>query len=196
MERLKSLIRKTTYRTLDSLLEPTKGLGKDLFYLASMLSPQVCVEVFAFIGCTRGIVMVYRDDEFYGPGWHLPGGVIRSRENIATRIGKTLERETGITSHNAKILSCISLAESFDTSKPIRSHFLSIGMLVEVRKQEHLESYSASKQYVNGDCAVHYTLPQDIIKEHKKYISFINMILKGDPLLQYDILSDYYEGRW
>ena len=41
-------------------------------------------------------LLIYRDDGFYGPGWHLPGGIIRFREKVESRIFETLDRELNI----------------------------------------------------------------------------------------------------
>lgn len=41
--------------------------------------------------------MTWRDDGFYPPGWHIPGGIVRYRETRAARIAAVAQIELGTT---------------------------------------------------------------------------------------------------
>ena len=193
---LKDWMGKSFYRLIDVVLKPSEGLNRHLFYITSMLTPLVCLEIFVHDQESRGVVLIYRDDEFYGPGWHLPGGILRSREEIETRVFKTVMREIGVSKEQIGFVKCISLAESFDTCKPIRSHFIAIGLLVEIDIREQVGSYVAGKDYVNGEAAVHREVPKDMIVEHIKYSEYIQKVLDGRELREYALMSTSYKGKW
>ena len=40
-------------------------------------------------------LLTWRDDEFFGPGWHVPGGIIRYKESAADRIRACAREELG-----------------------------------------------------------------------------------------------------
>ena len=42
------------------------------------------------------VLFSWRDDEFCGTGWHIPGGIIRHGETMKERLHITAERELGI----------------------------------------------------------------------------------------------------
>lgn len=54
-------------------VDPTKGLPKELFHFATTLMP--CTNIDLFITRRNSLLLTWRDDEFYGKGWHIPGAV-------------------------------------------------------------------------------------------------------------------------
>ena len=60
---------------------------RDRFLLVSQLTPLVNVELL-IDDKEKGSLLTWRHDEFYGPGWHLPGGIVRFKELASTRIKK------------------------------------------------------------------------------------------------------------
>lgn len=68
------------------------GLGTDLFHFVSSLTPIVNVDLLVYN--TKGqFLLAMRDDKYYGKGWHVPGGCIRFKETIDSRIRKVAESE-------------------------------------------------------------------------------------------------------
>ena len=65
---------------LDSwALDPNGGLPEELFLFVSRLVPMVNVDL--FISDDQGrVLLTWRDDEIFGAGWHIPGGMIRYKE--------------------------------------------------------------------------------------------------------------------
>lgn len=77
-------------------LSPREGLPQELFLLISALTPIPNVDL--WIQNSKGQVLLsWRDDPFYGQGWHIPGGCIRFGETMAQRIEKTAQQELGCT---------------------------------------------------------------------------------------------------
>ena len=83
-------------KLLSKASNPTKGLPEDVFLLISQLTPMVNVELL-INDKKKGTLLTWRDDDFYGPGWHLPGGIIRFKEEVLTRINKVAKSELGAT---------------------------------------------------------------------------------------------------
>ena len=66
-------------KTLSNEKNPTKGLSEETFLLISQLTPMVNVELL-IQDKNKGTLLTWRHDKFYGPAWHLPGGIIRFKE--------------------------------------------------------------------------------------------------------------------
>ena len=73
-----------------------EGLPEDVFLLVSQLTPLVNVELL-IKDEEKGTLLTWRHDEFYGPAWHLPGGIVRFKELASTRIKKVAKSELGAT---------------------------------------------------------------------------------------------------
>ena len=119
--------------------------------------------------------MIFRDDGFYGPGWHLPGGIIRFREKVKSRILITLAKELNIKKGDINLLSLISCVEVINSKKILRSHFLSFVYLVKLSKKNNkFPFFDENKVYRHGDIAYHQKCPENIIKEHLRFKKIIN----------------------
>ena len=69
-------------------IDGRQGLPQELFWLVSSLTPIPNVDL--LITDSRGCVLLaWRKDEFYGEGWHIPGGCIRYGETMMERLHKT-----------------------------------------------------------------------------------------------------------
>lgn len=78
----------------DSHIEANIGLPENLFLLISSLVPIPNVDLL-ITNEKNQILLSWRDDEFYGKGWHIPGGCIRFGETMQQRIQKTALAEIG-----------------------------------------------------------------------------------------------------
>ena len=71
------------------------SLGTDLFHFVSSLTPIVNVDLLVYN--TQGqFLLAMRDDPYCGKGWHVPGGCIRFRETVDTRIRKVAKSELNL----------------------------------------------------------------------------------------------------
>src|ERR1700756_3053304 len=73
---------------------PQEGLPEPVFLLVSRLTPLVSVDLLIKDELGRTL-LTWRDDESYGPGWHVPGGIVRYQENAAHRIHEVARMELG-----------------------------------------------------------------------------------------------------
>lgn len=75
-------------------IDPREGLPVELFEWISSMVPIPNVDLM-IINNKKQILLSWRNDEYYGKGWHLPGGCIRFKESIEERIQRTAIAEIG-----------------------------------------------------------------------------------------------------
>jgi len=74
--------------------DPSAGLPDDIFFYISRTTPLVNVDL--LINDDQGRTLLsWRNDPYAGKGWHLPGGIVRFKERLETRVEKVAESEVG-----------------------------------------------------------------------------------------------------
>jgi len=147
-----------------------QGVPHDLFVFLTRIVPIINVDL--LIRDDRlGTLLTWRDDEYYGPGWHLPGGVIRYKETFDARIRLTARRELG-----AEVSfepEPIAVIQAIQPMRRERGHFISLlyrcrllGPLHE--GQRHNPADPRPEQW-----AWHLACPQDLIPEQEPYRRFL-----------------------
>ncbi len=76
-------------------VDPTKGLPEDLFIFSTTLVPIVNIDLFITDDKHR-LLLSWREDQYNGKGWHIPGGCVRLKESLEERVVKTAEKEIGV----------------------------------------------------------------------------------------------------
>lgn len=79
----------------DKELKPENGLPEELFLEISSMMPIPNVDLF-ILNDKGELLLTWRDDIYFGKGWHLPGGCIRFRETMVERVHKTAQNELGV----------------------------------------------------------------------------------------------------
>jgi ADP-ribose pyrophosphatase YjhB (NUDIX family) len=75
--------------------DPRVGLGDDLFLLVSRLTPMLNVDLLVQDKDSRTL-LTWRDDKYYPPGWHVPGGIVRFKESCMNRVHAVARGELGM----------------------------------------------------------------------------------------------------
>ncbi len=75
-------------------LNARSGLPEELFMLVSTLMPVANVDLLITDEKER-ILLSWRDDPYFGQGWHIPGGCVRFGETMEQRIQATALSELG-----------------------------------------------------------------------------------------------------
>lgn len=75
-------------------VNPTEGLPEELFIFGTTLVPVSNVDLL-ITNIDGQILLSWRDDKYYGRGWHIPGGCVRLRETWLDRVQKTALKELG-----------------------------------------------------------------------------------------------------
>lgn len=77
---------------LKSIPDPRGGLPDAVFHFVRQVTPLLNVDL--LLQCEKGALLAWREDEYH-VGWHIPGGIVRFREPLKTRINAVAEIELG-----------------------------------------------------------------------------------------------------
>lgn len=172
--------------------DPREGLPGHLFRYVSSLVPMVNVDL--LLTCERrGMLLAWRHDEFYGPGWHLPGGIIRFKESALDRLRRVGETELGCTRFAEPRL--VSAFQIMNPHRDVRGHFLSFLFAAEALEvPDHPAVEAASAAWRHGDAAWHRNVPEALIPQHHRYRAILEAALAGgldDGALRGNLALDY-----
>ena len=148
-----------------------EGLPPEAFYLVSRLTPLINVDLLIQNG-EGHTLLTWRHDNFYGPGWHVPGGIIRFKERWEDRIAAVATTEL-----SATVLFTpqpIALHQVMNPTRDTRGHFIS--MLFSCRLDSNPDP---TRQWMpsnpsHGAWAWHNGCPANIISAHEMYRTFID----------------------
>src|SRR5579864_4630337 len=107
---------------------PRAGLPEALFLFVSSITPLVNVDLLIQDEAGRTL-LTWREDAFYGPGWHVPGGVIRFQETAAERIRAVARQELEVEVEPDPVP--VAMHEMIDPGRRARGH--SIALLYRCR---------------------------------------------------------------
>lgn len=156
---------------LESAIEnPSKGLPKDIFLFATRITPMVNVDLL-IKNEENHTLLVWREDEYYGPGWHVPGGIIRFKEAIAARVRAVAAIELGADVEFKK--DPLAMNEIMNTTRDTRGHFISL--LFECCLTSPLNPDLRYKEgpVKHGEWAWHANCPSNLISVQGIYKRFI-----------------------
>jgi colanic acid biosynthesis protein WcaH len=163
-------------KALQYIQDAKDGLPPDAFYFISQLTPLINVDL--LIKNKSGqTLLTWRDDRFYGPAWHIPGGIIRFKEKIEDRIEKVAQLELGGAVNFSPDPICIR--GLINQERDIRGHFISMLYLCELRSDLDISKAYKSGEPKQGQWAWHDKAPVNLLKVHEV---FRRRIDETDPL--------------
>lgn len=151
--------------------DPKIGLVPRLFQFISQLTPMINVDLLIRNEINQTL-LTWREDEFYGPGWHIPGGIIRFKETSKTRIVKVAQSELGATVEIDT--SPLMISEIMASQRNIRGHFISLlyySNLISPLDQSLIWQETAPK---NGGWRWFDECPNNLISVHEIYHHYIS----------------------
>lgn len=145
------------------------GLPEDFFVFISRFTPLINVDLI-IQDERRRTLLTWRQDETYGAGWHVPGGIIRYRETAEERIHATARRELG--ADLAFEPQPMSVEQTMDPVRRERAHFISL-----VYSCRFITPPDPARQYIEGtpqrdQWAWHESCPPDLIPWQNAYRKF------------------------
>jgi len=143
-----------------------EGLPEDVFLLVSQLTPLVNVELL-IKDEEKGTLLTWRHDEFYGPAWHLPGGIVRFKELASTRIKKVAKSELGVTVSFDR--EPIEVNEVMNKNRDIRGHFFSLLYSCKLTSDLNKNLAFKEKNPINGYWCWFKVCPDNLIFQHEIY---------------------------
>ena len=148
---------------------PSEGLPDELFCYISRTTPLVNVDLLIKdeTGRTR---LAWRDDIYAGKGWHIPGGIVRFKERLETRIEKVAESEIGSSISFDSVP--VALNQLIHTERDVRSHFISI-LYRCFLSSEFIPGNKGLTDRDRGYLMWHDSCPDNLLAYHEIYRSYI-----------------------
>ena len=151
--------------------DPRDGLPEELFHFASSITAMANVDLL-IKNKKKQTLLIWRDDQYYGPGWHIPGGILRFKETFSSRIHKVAESELGMSVTHPQ--APITIKELFAKNRNIRGHFITFLYECWPESEPDISRKYNGGEPQNGQWSWHDKSPINIIKQHASYESFIN----------------------
>jgi colanic acid biosynthesis protein WcaH len=149
--------------------EPHSGLPEPVFLFVSRITPLINVDLL-IQDEQRGTLLTWRDDEHYGPGWHIPGGIIRYKESAADRVRAVAHTELGadVEFDPAPIFVLESIA-----SERNRGHFYSLLYRCRLRTTPDESRRANTNPPRAGAWSWHPSVPAGLLPVHRPYAQFL-----------------------
>jgi len=149
--------------------DPRQGLPEEVFLFASRIMPLINVDLLIQDDAGRTL-LTWRDDPYFGAGWHIPGGIIRYKETAADRIRACAREELGaeVSFEAAPLL----VSETISLSRN-RGHFVSLlyGCRLVTPPEPARRSQSRPSP---GAWQWHQTCPPDLLEAQAQYSRFFS----------------------
>ena len=158
-------------QALDTL-DGTAGIGKILFESISRLTPAVSVELIIKSRDQQSSLLTWRDDELYGPGWHVPGGVVRFKETLTSRVEEVLKHEIGATA--SKIEGPIGFHEIFNEERDKRGHFICFVYKVVLIDDPPFGTKAQNGVITGGSWRWFAKCPDNLIENQRSLVKYID----------------------
>ena len=151
---------------------PSDGIPEELFHFASCITAMVNVDLL-IKNKKKQTLLTWRDDNFYGPGWHIPGGIIRFKEKLHSRINKVAKNELGLTVSFSK--EPLIIKELFANKNRIfRGHFITFVFECKPNKLPDIKKKFVDGKPKSGQWKWHEKSPKNLIRQHHGYKKFID----------------------
>jgi colanic acid biosynthesis protein WcaH len=149
--------------------DPTRGLPEEVFLFVSSLTPMVNVDLL-IQNAQRETLLTWREDAYYGAGWHVPGGIVRYRETLANRVKAVarLELEAAVEFDPAPL----AINEVIRSNRTTRGHFISFLYRCTLTTQPAESLRFRSGEVKPGEWMWHAGCPSDLLAVHEMYRRF------------------------
>ena len=172
----------------DEIKDPRQGLPEDIFLFASRITPMVNVDL--LIRNERDeVLLTWRGGNYYAPGWHVPGGIIRYKESMYERIEKVAQLEFGAKIHYEKTPILVNEIIRCPERKN-RGHFISFLFDCQLISQLDEQLHHTVGEPQSEEWMWHKECPVDIIPVHLMY----KEVLNGEKPLE-ECTSDFGISR-
>ncbi len=155
---------------IERRIGPGSGLPEDVFLFVSRLTPLVNVDLL-IRNDTGQTLLTWRSDRFHGPGWHVPGGIIRFKERAEDRIRAVAAAELGTTVDYDT--APMFVQQSIAAARRDRGHLISLLYSCRLKGEP-----DPQRRYVSGTPRAEQWAwqdgpPADLIAEQLAYAAFM-----------------------
>ena len=147
-------------------------LPQHLFNYVSSITPLISVEL--IISCPSNLVLLsWRDDGLYGPGWHMPGGIVRHKESLIHRIRQVAFKECSIETFQS--FTFLQVNQIMNPNRDLRGHFIALVFGLTI---DYIPS-AAQGIRQNGSLGLFSSAPPNLIQQHRHFEKLINSFISG-----------------
>ena len=149
--------------------QPDMGLPQNIFHFISRSTPVVNVDLL-IKDSQNNVLLSWRDDEFAGSAWHVPGGIVRFKETLEQRLNKVADLEIGCSIEYNPVPLCI---EEVLLARDTRSHFISFLYACRLSSDTFEPSNKNLCETDAGYLKWHKGCPENLVEVQKMYRSHI-----------------------
>ena len=147
--------------------DPRSGLPEEVFRFVSRLTPLANVDLL-IEDPRRGTLLTWREDEFFGTGWHLPGGIVRYKETAAQRVRVCAREELGV--EVAFDETPVAIAEGI-AEQATRGHHISLLFRCRLLSEPD-EGRRAGPRPRSGEWQWHPRCPGDLLEAQRVFAQY------------------------
>lgn len=146
------------------------GLSEAALLLASRLTPLINVDLLIQDEHKRTL-LTWRQDQFYDPGWYVPGGTIRYKERMEDRIRRVALEAFGVEVefHPAPIL----VSQNVATEQGDRGHLISLLYRCRLKGEPDDNRRFDPVSPLPGKWYWHEECPKDLIAAQAPYAAYM-----------------------
>jgi|ERR1700694_2551213 len=151
---------------LGDISDPKKGLPDEVFHFVRKVTPLINVDLLIrHNGCS---LLAWREDE-YETGWHIPGGIVRFREALKSRIDAVALNEIGASVDSEPAPCAMNELRHHE-----RGHFISLLYRCTLTSEiDGSRFYSGSGRPKNGSLSWIRGVPHDLYSAQKFYADWL-----------------------
>jgi colanic acid biosynthesis protein WcaH len=113
------------------------------------------------------VLLTWRDDGYFGPAWHVPGGIVRFKESMEKRIREVARTELGCDVFFPEAPRAIN--QVIDPSRDVRGHFISLLYECTTSTEPRPELKFQGGMPMHGQWQWHDKCPQNLVSVHEMY---------------------------
>lgn len=148
--------------------DPRQGLPDDVFNFIRKVTPLVNVDL--LVRFEDRHLLAWREDE-YETGWHIPGGIIRFREAMKTRIDAVASHELGATVHSEEEPCAMNELRHHE-----RGHFISLLFRCELTSElDPARMFAGRGRPRHGSLSWIRGIPNDLYRAQEFYASWLEI---------------------
>ena len=147
--------------------DPKQGLPEDVFQFVSRVTPLANVDL--LIQGERGTLLTWRDDPYFGAGWHLPGGIIRYKETAGERVRACARQE--LSAEVAFDEAPVAIAEGFG-EQPTRGHHIALLFRCRLLSEPPAAAEARRDPPEPGQWRWHRRCPDNLLDAQRSYAKY------------------------
>jgi ADP-ribose pyrophosphatase YjhB (NUDIX family) len=148
--------------------DPRRGLPEEVFRFVSRLTPLANVDLL-IQDEARGTLLTWREDEFFGTGWHRPGGIIRYKETAEQRVRACARDE--LAADVAFDETPLAIAEGI-SEQDTRGHHIALLFRCHLLGEPDPSRAVSSARPASGQWQWHRRCPDDLLEAQRPYARY------------------------